>query len=67
MKGWLFNLGAHVRLKLSEENGIVMGRAEFCHSENNYLVRYKAADGRVVESWWGESALVDDVLEVKSE
>ena len=26
--------------------------------ENQFLVRYRAADGRAVEAWWNASALV---------
>lgn len=47
-----------VRLVASEERGKIIGRAEFAASENTYLVRYKAGDGRQVESWWGESAIM---------
>ena len=52
-----FELGAGVGLLATEEKGSVIGRAEFQNGENSYLVRYKAADGRAVDSWWGESAL----------
>lgn len=48
-----------VSLDMSGERGIVIARAEYLHGENQYLVRYLAADGRQVESWWNESALAD--------
>jgi hypothetical protein len=54
---FLFAIGEDVELKNSDESGIVIGRAEFETSENQYLVRYMAGDGRQVENWWGESAL----------
>jgi hypothetical protein len=47
-----------VRLVLSNEAGVIIGRAEYLESEPSYYVRYKAADGRQVEAWWGESAIV---------
>ena len=57
MKEYQFKLGAKVVIAVSGEPGLVIGRAEYTATENNYYLRYKAADGRAVESWWGESAL----------
>jgi hypothetical protein len=51
-------LGATVKLRHSDETGEVIGRAEYSVSEPAYYVRYKAADGRQVEQWWGESAIL---------
>jgi len=53
-----FALGQTVSLMLSGETGIVIGRAEYAHSETGYLIRYKNAYGALVTDWWGESALV---------
>jgi len=53
-----FNLGDAAKIAASDETGEVVARAEYASSENSYLLRYKSADGRAVESWWGESALV---------
>lgn len=54
-----FELGASVQLACSLEEGQVIGRAEYLNSgEPQYQVRYRAADGRQVEAWWGDSALV---------
>ncbi|WP_018266511.1 hypothetical protein [Methylosinus sp. LW4] len=52
-----FKLKQIVKLVESGETGTVVGRAEFDYSNPSYLVRYKAGDGRQVESWWTESAL----------
>lgn len=52
-----FTLGTNVTITASGETGEVIGRAEFTNSEPSYSIRYKAADGRAIESWWGESAL----------
>jgi hypothetical protein len=53
-----FALKQKVTLAASGESGEVIGRAEYTNDEPRYLVRYKAADGRCVENWWPESALV---------
>ena len=52
-----FELKEQVTIAASGEQGVVIGRAEYDTSENQYYIRYKAADGRATESWWGESAL----------
>lgn len=52
-----FELNQFVSITASGESGIVIGRAEYANSENSYLLRYRAADGRAVETWWQESAL----------
>ncbi|SCM79846.1 Bacteriophage protein (modular protein) [uncultured Pleomorphomonas sp.] len=57
MSNFKFKLGAIVALTHSPETGEVIGRAEYTTTENNYLVRYRAGDGRQTEAWWGESAI----------
>ena len=57
MNSWQFSLEQAVILKFSREVGVVIGRAEYMSMEDQYLLRYKAADGRQVEAWWGASAL----------
>ena len=52
-----FDLRQIVYIIESGEAGAIIGRAEYDTSENSYLLRYKAADGRAVEQWWMESAL----------
>ena len=52
-----YDLGQVVKLVESDESGTIIGRAEYQKSEPSYYVRYKAADGRQVEAWWGESAV----------
>lgn len=52
-----FELGEEVNITASGEHGQIIGRAEYQVSENAYLLRYRAADGRAVEIWWTESAL----------
>lgn len=60
MSQFQFQLGQSVVVNASGEIGVVIGRAEYQYNENSYCVRYCAADGRAVEQWWGESALIAD-------
>lgn len=53
----IFELTQKVHIKASGERGEVVGRAEYTHSEDSYLLRYQSADGRAVEQWWSESAI----------
>jgi len=53
-----YELDTNVMIFVSGEQGLVVGRAEYTTGGNMYLIRYKAADGRAVESWWAESALI---------
>jgi hypothetical protein len=57
MNSFKFELKDRVRIVESGEEGTVLGRADYVSAETNYYIRYKAADGRAVEAWWGESAL----------
>ena len=57
MNDFKFTLGQRVAITASDETGEVIGRAQYQTSANNYLVRYRAADGRAVEAWWQEEAL----------
>jgi len=52
-----FELGDNVGIIVSSERGMVIARAEYLESEPQYLLRYKAADGRACEAWWAENAL----------
>jgi hypothetical protein len=53
----IFELGASVRISVSGETGVVIGLATYLDQSPQALVRYCAADGRAVESWWNFSAL----------
>lgn len=46
-----------VKITASEEAGIVIARADYECCDNQYLIRYKAGDGRAVEQWWTETAI----------
>lgn len=56
----MFKFLIHDRVKIvvSDEVGTIHARSEHESMEHQYLLRYKAADGRACESWWCESALV---------
>lgn len=57
MSKFKFEMGQVVKNKVSEEEGEIIGRSEYAHSESIYYVRYRAGDGRAVDSWWSESAI----------
>lgn len=57
-KPFLFDMKSEVKLKESNEQGTVIGRAEYEDTVNGYLIRYRAGDGRQTESWWSEAAIV---------
>ncbi len=53
----IFDLGQQVKIICSGETGQVIGRAEYITGQRSVQIRYKAADGRAVESWWDEPAI----------
>jgi len=57
MKDLRYELNQKVRITCSGEEGKVIGRAEYAEADNTYFIRYKAADGRAVESWWPENSI----------
>ena len=61
-----FELNTELRITASGEQGIVIGRAEYSHRNDQYLLRYQNAEGRAVEEWWGEDAL-EEIEEARSE
>lgn len=54
---FVFELNQPVRITVSSELGVVIARAEYAHSDNCYLLRYRSVQGAATESWWTESAL----------
>lgn len=53
-----FKLGIRVKLVESDEQGTIIGRAHYLDVNPQYLVRYKDANGHLLECWWHESAVV---------
>lgn len=53
-----FSLSQVVIIAGGNEKGTIIGRAEYTYCEPSYLIRYIAGDGRAVEAWWTETALV---------
>ena len=56
-QAFTFRLHQSVALKISDERGEIIGRAEFSNSVDHYKVRYVAGDGRQVEDWLAEDAI----------
>ncbi|MGY3482280.1 hypothetical protein ACVW1C_000163 [Bradyrhizobium sp. USDA 4011] len=56
-KPFLYELSNAVKMVESNEEGTVIGRAEYQDHINSYLVRYRAGDGRQVENWFDETAI----------
>jgi hypothetical protein len=58
-KPFKFDIGTRATLTESggTEEGRIIGQARFEHSENQYLIRYRAGDGRQTDAWWDESAM----------
>ena len=54
---WEYPLGARVSLLTSDEQGEIIGRAEYKEGPSMYLVLYKSGAGRQVEEWWSASKL----------
>jgi hypothetical protein len=52
-----FELDQEVTITASGESGVVVGCAHYNNADCSFLIRYKAGDGRAVESWWTEKAL----------
>ena len=57
MSEFKYALKQHVFIVVSKEHCLVIGKAAFTESENQYYLRYKNGQGVAVESWWNESAL----------
>lgn len=56
-KPFIFEMKQIVKMVESNEQGAVIGRAEFENHCNSYQVRYRAGDGRQVEGWFDETAI----------
>jgi hypothetical protein len=52
-----FSLTQQLQVSVSGEQGECIARSEHAAADPQYLLRYRAADGRAVEAWWTERAL----------
>lgn len=52
-----FKLRQLLQIMASGESGECIARSEHAAAEPQYMLRYKAADGRATEQWWTERAL----------
>ncbi|VDR28560.1 Uncharacterised protein [Raoultella terrigena] len=50
-------LGQVVNVTISQEEGHIKARAEYTHGPNQYLIHYRAADGRATDAWFEEGEL----------
>lgn len=59
MKGkpLLYELKVTVKMTESNEQGTIIGRAEYIDHVNGYLVRFRAGDGCQTEKWFDETAI----------
>lgn len=63
MSRFQFNLDEQVRFRVSGEEGKIIGRAEYSHMSNSYMVEYKDASGRARVEWWIEHSLESTAAE----
>jgi hypothetical protein len=56
-KPFRFDLGDTATIKVSGEQGEVIGRAQYTDLPNYYQLRYKNAAGVASEQWWEDSTL----------
>ncbi len=53
-----FTMKQEIKIAVSGEVGTIIGMACYAtHRDHQYYIRYKAAGGRAIESWWSGSAL----------
>lgn len=57
-KNFAYDLGQKLTIVCSNEEGEVVARSDSQGHVDQYLLRYKAGDGRAVEKWWDEQALM---------
>ena len=56
-KTFFYELGEAVEITVSGETGIVTGRTDNINADDQFLIRYKANDGRAVSNWFYASEL----------
>lgn len=52
-----FEIKQIVQLVESGETGTIIAAAQYLNAEDQFLIRYRAGDGRQVEQWWVASAM----------
>ena len=52
MKKFKFELKTSVTIISSGETGKIIGRTDNVNSSDQFLIEYKAGDGRAVTDWW---------------
>ena len=56
-KTFFYELGEAVEITVSGETGIVTGRTDNINQDDQFLIHYKANDGRAVSEWYYASQL----------
>ena len=65
MSKFKFELKAKVTISISGESGVVYARSESVNTKNQYLLSYKAVDGRAVSDWFYENEIKLTPVETK--
>lgn len=55
--GFKYELGQTVQMKFSDEEGEVIGRAEYKNGLNQYSVVYRSGNGSQTTTWWDEDLI----------
>ncbi len=55
MSMFKFELNESVKMRLTDERGVIRARAQYSDCADAYLIVFKAADGCQIENWWQES------------
>ncbi len=61
-----YKLKAKVKMASSDEEGVIVGRADYHSSEDQYFVRYMNANGNQTKCWWDESDIEPVAKKVKA-
>jgi hypothetical protein len=61
-----FSLNQIVKCVKSDEQGEVIGRAEYTNAPHAYLVRYCNASGEQHESWFSADAITSDGISAET-
>jgi hypothetical protein len=54
-----YELNQLVMIMASSESGVVVARAQYVGSQNQYLIRYKNGMGCAVEQWWAADSIAE--------
>lgn len=52
-----FKLGDRVEIKISSEQGEIVGIAQYIDMPDQFFINYKSADGRATKDWFNKTEL----------